>query len=89
MFFVDGGHNPQCMAALAKNLEQYLSGRHLIALTGVMADKDYFDMYRLMEPYFSAFVTVTPDNPRALPAQELAKMLERFGKPVTACASVE
>ena len=89
VFFVDGGHNPQCMAALAKNLEQYLSGRRLIALTGVMADKDYFDMYRLMEPYFSAFVTVTPDNPRALPAQELAKMLERFGKPVTACASVE
>ena len=89
VFFVDGGHNPQCMAALAKNLEQYLSGRRLIALTGVMADKDYFDMYRLMEPYFSAFVTVTPDNPRALPAQELAKMLERFGKPVSACASVE
>lgn len=88
VFFVDGGHNPQCMAALAKNLEQYLSGRRLIALTGVMADKDYFDMYKTMEPYFSEFVTVTPENPRALPAEKLAEMLARFGKPVHACASV-
>lgn len=89
VFFVDGGHNPQCMAALAKNLEQYLAGRRLIALTGVMADKDYLDMYRMTEQYFSAFVTVTPNNPRALPAQRLAEMLAGFGKPVTACASVE
>lgn len=89
VFFVDGGHNPQCMAALAKNLEQYLSGRRLIALTGVMADKDYSDMYRTMAPYFSAFVTVTPENPRALPAEKLAEMLAQFGKPVTACASVK
>lgn len=89
VFFVDGGHNPQCMAALAKNLEQYLSGRRLIALTGVMADKDYSDMYETMAPYFSAFVTVTPENPRALPAEKLAEMLAHFGKPVTACASVK
>ena len=89
VFFVDGGHNPQCMAALAKNLEQYLSGRRLIALTGVMADKDYSDMYETMAPYFSAFVTVTPENPRALPAEKLAEMLAHFGKPVTACAIVK
>lgn len=88
VFFVDGGHNPQCMAALAKNLEQYLSGRRLIALTGVMADKDYSDMYQMMEPYFSEFVTVTPENPRALPAEKLAETLAQFGKPVYACASV-
>lgn len=88
LFFVDGGHNPQCMAALAKNLEQYLGGRRLVALTGVMADKDYTDMYRLVEPYFSAFVTVTPNNPRALAASSLAELLRGFGKPVTACQSV-
>ena len=46
-------------------------------------------MYRTMAPYFSAFVTVTPENPRALPAEKLAGMLTQFGKPVTACASVK
>ena len=89
VFIVDGGHNPQCMAALAKNMQDYLSDRPLTALTGVMADKDYLDMYRLVAPYIARFVTVTPDNPRALPAPELAKMLEQFGKPVTACETVE
>ena len=89
VFFVDGGHNPQCMGALAKNLQDYLPGRGITALTGVMADKDYMDMYRLVEPYISRFVTVTPDNPRALAAEALAQQLAQFGKPVTACPSVE
>ena len=35
------------------------------------------------------FFTLTPPNPRALPASELAAWLGRYGKPVTACDSVE
>ena len=54
-----------------------------------MADKDYLDMYRLVAPYITRFVTVTPDNPRAMKAGELARVLEVFGKPVTACQTVE
>lgn len=88
IFFVDGGHNPQCMEALVKNLVDYLPGRPITALTGVMADKDFCDMYRMLEPYVARWVTVTPSNPRALPADRLAKQLALYGKPVTACASV-
>ncbi len=89
IFFADGGHNPQCMQALAENIQSYLPGRKLTALVGVMADKDYMDMFSLVAPYISRFVTVTPDNPRALPAEDLAKALSVFGKPVTPCDSVE
>lgn len=89
LFFVDGGHNPQCMGALAKNMQDYLPGYDITALTGVMADKDYMDMYRLVAPCISRFVTVTPSNPRALSAGALAEQLGQLGKPVTACASVE
>lgn len=89
VFFVDGGHNPQCMQALVENIRSYLPDRPLTALTGVMADKDYLDMYRLVAPYITRFVTVTPENPRALPAEKLAEALSVFGKPVTACASVK
>lgn len=88
VFFVDGGHNPQCMEALVKNLTDYLPDRPITALTGVMADKDFTDMYRMVAPYISRWVTVTPDNPRALPADKLAKKLSVFSKPVTACATV-
>lgn len=88
IFFVDGGHNPQCMQALVKNIVDYLPGRRITALTGVMADKDYLDMYRLLAPYVAHWVTVRPDNPRALAAEALAKALAVFGKPVTACGSI-
>ncbi len=88
IFIVDGGHNPQCMASLAENLKTYLAGRPITALTGVMADKDYSDMYRIVAPYISRYVTVTPDNPRALRAEALAEALRVYGKPVTACPTV-
>lgn len=88
VFLVDGGHNPQCIDALAKNIADYLPDMPITALTGVMADKDYADMYRIVAPQIARFVTVTPENPRALPADKLAEALARYGKPVTACATV-
>ena len=88
LFLIDGGHNPQCIQALAQNIADYLPNRPLTVLTGVLSDKDYHCMYRSVADHAVEFITVTPDNPRALPAQELAKYLASFGKPVTACDSV-
>ena len=88
LFIVDGGHNPQCIEALVNNVRDYLGGKRLTILSGVLADKDYGDMYQDMAQYAAEFVTVTPPNPRALPAQELKVYLERFGKPVAACDTV-
>ena len=88
MFIIDGGHNPQCIQALVKNIQDYLAGRPLTILTGVLADKDYNCMYRNVEPYAKEFITVTPGNPRALNAHDLAQYLSQFGKPVTACDAV-
>lgn len=87
-FIVDGGHNPQCIAALVKNIRDYLPGKQLTILTGVMADKDYADMYTPVEQYAKQFVAVKPMNPRALSADALAAYLARFGKPVFACQTV-
>ena len=89
VFIVDGGHNEQCFAALAENVKTYLGGREIVALTGVMADKDYLDMYKDMVPLVSRFVTVTPDNPRSLDAVSLADYLRQLGKPAQAAGSVE
>ena len=88
LFIVDGGHNPQCIEALVNNVRDYLGDKRLTVLTGVLADKDYADMYEDMAQYVTRFVTVTPPNPRVLSAQALAEYLQRFGKPVTACETV-
>ena len=89
LFIIDGGHNPQCLEALAKNVEDYLKDRKVIALTGVLADKDYADMYRPIMPMIQEFVCVTPPNPRRLTADKLAEYLENAGAKATACETIE
>lgn len=88
LFIIDGGHNPQCIEALVKNIQDYLTGRRVIALTGVLADKDYGEMYRPVMPLVEQFVCVTPPNPRKLEAAELAEHLHRAGAKATPCESI-
>ena len=88
LFIIDGGHNPQCIEALVVNIRDYLTDKKVIALTGVLADKDYADMYKPVMPYVQEFVCVTPPNPRKLEAAELAKHLQSAGAEATACASI-
>ena len=89
LFIIDGGHNPQCIEALVKNIRDYLAGRRVIALTGVLADKDYADMYQPVMPLVEQFVCITPPNPRKLEAGLLARYLRDAGAQATACDTVE
>ena len=79
LFIIDGGHNPQCIEALVKNIQDYLAGKTVIALTGVLADKDYADMYRPVMPLVDRFVCITPPTPRKLEAEQLACYLRQAG----------
>ena len=45
-------------------------------------------MTDILAPQAAAFVAVTPEGERALPADALAVHLQRYGKPVTACDQV-
>ena len=84
LFIIDGGHNPQCIEALVTNIQDYLAGKKVIALTGVLADKDYGDMFRPVLPLVSEFVCITPDNPRKMEAADLARYLQAVGAKATA-----
>jgi len=88
LFILDGGHNPQCMEALAACLKEMLGGRKAVFLVGVMADKDWENMFAPIGPFASEYLAVEPDNPRRLPAEELAAFLSRSGKPVTVVPDV-
>ena len=85
---VDGGHNPQCARTVTDNLLRYFPEQRRVLLVGVLADKDYPSLCGILNEAADAFVCVTPDSERALPAAELAAHLARFGKPVTACGSI-
>lgn len=88
LFIIDGGHNPQCIEALVKNIRDYLAGKKVIALTGVLADKDYADMYKPVMPLVDRFVCITPPNPRKLEAQQLARYLRQAGAQAQAGESI-
>ena len=88
LFIIDGGHNPQCIEALVKNIQDYLADRRVVALTGVLADKDYGEMFRPVMALVDSFVCITPDNPRKLEAKELADHLRQAGAKAVACDSV-
>jgi len=89
LFIIDGGHNPQCIEALVKNIRDYLTGRKVVALTGVLADKDYGEMFRPVMELVDTFVCITPDNPRKLEATELAKHLTVAGAKALAAQNVK
>ena len=89
LFIIDGGHNPQCIEALVKNIRDYLTGRRVIALVGVLADKDYAEMFRPVMELVEQFVCITPDSPRKLEADDLARYLRGVGAKAEGCGQME
>ncbi len=88
-FVVDGGHNPQCAETVTENLNKYFPNMKKVILFGVLADKDYMGLASILDSVADAFVTITPQSPRALSSSDLADALKSFGKPVTACDEID
>ena len=95
LFILDGGHNPQCAGALAESIRAFLPGTEgcpggkIVFLMGMLADKDYRAVIDIISPFAAAFVCLTPDSPRALPAQKLSEELRGRGFSAVACATAE
>ena len=89
VFIADGGHNPQGITAVSESLSEHFPNRKITFLLGIMADKDIPQMIEQLSTLAKEFVTVTPDNPRALSADVLAAMLIERGLPAVSCGSVE
>lgn len=75
----DGAHNPEGIAAAAASIAHYFPGQKVLFLTAVMADKDYTGMVRTLAPLAAKVFTLTPDNPRALPAADYAAAFRAAG----------
>lgn len=79
---IDGGHNPDGVAALCKNLVTVFSGKSITAIIGMMADKDVDESAKLLAPLCDRIFTVTVDNPRSMKADELKDVFLRYNSDV-------
>ncbi len=78
-FILDGSHNAHGMRATVESLRTRFPGEKCTFLMSVMADKDVDEMLSLILPLAKRFVTVTANNPRALPGEELARKIRSMG----------
>ena len=69
---LDAAHNPHGARALATALDEEFDFRKLVAVVGVMADKDARGILEALEPVISEIVLTANASPRAMPADELA-----------------
>ena len=88
LIIFDGAHNPEGIETAVASIKRYFGDRKVCILTGVMKDKDYNYIAGKFAEIADRAFTITPDNPRALPAEEYAKVLEGVGIRATSYSSV-
>ena len=90
LVLLDGSHNPAGAAALAATLKAQRLPQKPAAVLGVLADKAAGEMLRALGESFSTIYAVTPDCPRAMSADELARLAsqELPEVPVYPCADL-
>lgn len=87
-FFVDGGHNPHGVRGTVETYQRLFPDRKAKIIMGMMRDKDVSQSIGLLLPIAKEFYTVTPNNDRAMPSEELAAMIRTFGATATPFSSV-
>jgi len=72
LVIADGGHNPQCVKALCDCLDA--DGiKEAVFVIGIMADKNYHEIFDMLAPYAKFIFATAPDNPRRLDPDMIIK----------------
>jgi dihydrofolate synthase/folylpolyglutamate synthase len=77
----DGAHNPAGAEALAAALPEVVGDRPLVAVLGVLDDKDAAGMLRALLPFCARVVFTRSSNPRSLSPGTLEALAENLGGP--------
>jgi dihydrofolate synthase/folylpolyglutamate synthase len=75
---LDGAHNEDAALNLRESIQTYFPNRRLLFILGVLADKDYHRLLRIMAPLADTIYTLTPETPRALRSDLLAEEAARY-----------
>ncbi len=70
LVIADGGHNVQCTEALCVSLDRK-NIRKAIFVIGIMADKDYRKIFKMLLPYAELVIATEPHNDRRLCTEDI------------------
>lgn len=89
---IDGAHNPSGIKAALDTLRSYFDvsqqGKKTLIVFGCFRDKEYENMADLFDIPCD-YIATEPDNPRKLPANELADVLRKRGVDCRAISDIQ
>jgi dihydrofolate synthase/folylpolyglutamate synthase len=82
LVIVDGAHNPSGVRNLLRSLKYYFPHKKFIFVCGVLREKDYRKMAKLISPFSIEVICTNPPSARCLEAVELRRAFMRYNKSV-------
>ena len=86
---LDGAHNPNGMEALVGAVSEYLRGRRVYCVCGMLADKDVEGSVNILKGAFEGVYTAPVNNPRTMSSRELADKFAAVCPQTTAFATAQ
>lgn len=86
---MDGAHNPNGIEAFNKAVKEFLPNKYIIAIMGMMADKDIDSSIKMLEGTLDSIYTVPVDNPRAISPANLTRKCAKYFDEVKTFESAE
>lgn len=75
---LDTAHNPDAAAELRKSVDDVLEYEKGLLVLGILDDKDANGFASEIYPIVGTVICTTPNNPRALPADKLVKVMKNY-----------
>ncbi|NMB96984.1 MAG: bifunctional folylpolyglutamate synthase/dihydrofolate synthase [Clostridiaceae bacterium] len=88
VFIIDGAHNKDGAKVMIDTLNEYFPQKRKIFIMGVLKDKEYSEMVRIVAQVAYKFYTVTPLSERGLPSGELADIIKAYCNNVVICDKI-
>lgn len=79
LVIIDGAHNEDGAKALRHAMETFCSGKKILMVTGMLADKDTDSILREFTAITRDFIVTEPVNPRKLETSALKAKIEALG----------
>ncbi len=85
---IDGAHTPESMRLLKSTVRQHYPGVRPLLLFGVLEEKNYAEMVRILPPIAREVMCVRPQGDRALAPEKLADRVRELGVPARVSAGI-